>query len=154
MGKAQADSLPGDEVLSKLRKMRTLADEEEDSPASGQKGASSSAQPAWMRVLQQHCKTWLAALPEVCRLLCWWSYLTFVQRLSVLPKPAADNQDPLQRFFSREGGLGRKLLSTVRRDLADVVKVCEGALKQTNHLRTLMSELTKGMFELTVQPPC
>lgn len=119
----------GDEVLSKLRKMRALADEEEgDATASGPKGASSSTQPAWMRALQQHCKGWLAALPE---------------RLNTLPKPAADNQDPLHRFFAREGNLGRKLLSTVRKDLSDVVKVCEGALKQTNHLRTLMSELTK-----------
>ncbi|KZV92126.1 dynein heavy chain protein 1 [Exidia glandulosa HHB12029] len=118
----------GDEVLSKLRKMRTLADEEENVSAAGQKGASSSTQPAWMRILQQHCTEWLAALP---------------QKLSVLPKPSADNQDPLQRFFAREGGLGRKLLSTVRRDLADVVQVCQGTLKQTNHLRTLMSELTK-----------
>jgi len=60
-----------------------------------------------------------------------------------------ENQDPLYRFFAREGGLGRKLLSTVRRDLTDVVKVCGGTLKQTNHLRTLMSHLTKGKFAPT-----
>ena len=46
--------------------------------------------------------------------------------------------------------IGRKLLSQVRRDLSDVAKVCEGALKQTNHLRTLMSALIKGKFHLTV----
>jgi dynein heavy chain 1 len=48
------------------------------------------------------------------------------------------------RLFIREASVGRKLLAQVRRDLADVSKVCEGALKQTNHLRTLMSHLTKG----------
>lgn len=52
--------------------------------------------------------------------------------------------DPLYRFFSREAGIGRKLLAQVKRDLADVVRVCQGDLKQTNHLRTLMSSLTKG----------
>jgi hypothetical protein len=36
-------------------------------------------------------------------------------------------------------------LDQVQKDLTDVVKVCEGASKQTNHLRTLMSALTKGM---------
>jgi hypothetical protein len=40
--------------------------------------------------------------------------------------------------------IGHKLLDQVRKDLADVVQVCEGELKQTNHLRTLMSSLTKG----------
>lgn len=50
----------------------------------------------------------------------------------------------MYRLFFREGSIGSKLLSQVRKDLADVVQVCEGALKQTNHLRTLMSSLTKG----------
>jgi len=45
--------------------------------------------------------------------------------------------------------IGRKLLDQVRKDLADVVKVCEGELKQTNHLRTLMSSLTKGSLLLS-----
>lgn len=63
----------------------------------------------------------------------------------MLQKQSADNQDPLYRLFYREGSIGSKLLAQVRKDLADVTKVCEGALKQTNHLRTLMSELTKGM---------
>jgi hypothetical protein len=50
----------------------------------------------------------------------------------------------MYRLFFREGSVGRKLLSQVRKDLVDVIKVCEGGLKQTNHLRTLMSALTKG----------
>lgn len=57
-----------------------------------------------------------------------------------------ENQDPLYRLFFREGEIGYKLLNHVRKDLADVIKVCEGVLKQTNHLRTLMSHLTKGEF--------
>lgn len=52
----------------------------------------------------------------------------------------------MYRLFVREGSVGRKLLIQVRKDLVDVVKVCKGELKQTNHLRTLMSSLTKGNF--------
>ena len=44
--------------------------------------------------------------------------------------------------------IGRKLLDQVQKDLADVVNVCKSELKQTNHLRTLMSSLTKGSSSL------
>ena len=67
-----------------------------------------------------------------------------LQSFDTLVKQPGDNQDPMYRLFFREGSVGRKLLGQVRKDLADVVKVCEGGLKQTNHLRTLMSSLTKG----------
>jgi hypothetical protein len=67
-------------------------------------------------------------------------------------KQSGDNQDPMYRLFFREGSVGRKLLGQVRKDLADVVKVCEGSLKQTNHLRTLMGSLTKGASIPTL--PC
>lgn len=66
------------------------------------------------------------------------------QSLHTLPKQSHDNPDPLYRLFFREGGIGHNLLGQVRKDLSDVIKVCEGALKQTNHLRTLMSDLIKG----------
>lgn len=39
---------------------------------------------------------------------------------------------------------GAKLLRVVRNDLADVVLVCEAKKKQTNYLRTLISDLAKG----------
>ena len=73
-----------------------------------------------------------------------------MQSFHTLSKQGGDNSDPLHRLFFREGVIGQKLLSQVRRDLSDVVKVCEGALKQTNHLRTLMSSLTKGRLDLFV----
>lgn len=63
-------------------------------------------------------------------------------------KQTGDNQDPMYRLFFREGFVGRKLLGQVQKDLADVVKVCQGELKQTNHLRTLMSSLIKGIHIL------
>ena len=72
-----------------------------------------------------------------------WSYLLWVlqaifsictniisQTLSTLPIPTADNQDPLYRLFSREGEIGRKLLNQVKKDVGDVIKVCEGEIKK------------------------
>lgn len=41
--------------------------------------------------------------------------------------------------------MGGKMLQEVRQDLSDVVQVCEGKKKQTNYLRTLISDLVKGI---------
>ncbi|KDQ54817.1 hypothetical protein JAAARDRAFT_37924 [Jaapia argillacea MUCL 33604] len=120
----------GKELLGKLRKMRMLADDEDDVVAVGgpSKGVPNQ-QPAWMRNLHDRCNEWLSQLPAA---------------FNTLSKPSNDNQDPLYRLFFREGAVGHQLLVQVRKDLSDVAKVCQGALKQTNHLRTLMSSLTKG----------
>lgn len=40
--------------------------------------------------------------------------------------------------------MGCKMLQEVRQNLSDVVHVCEGKKKQTNYLRTLISDLVKG----------
>ncbi|KAG2123592.1 dynein heavy chain and region D6 of dynein motor-domain-containing protein [Suillus clintonianus] len=119
----------GNELLGKLRKMRTLTDDDELGSAAGPSKSQTSQQPAWMRNLHERCREWLTQLPST---------------LNTLPKQSNDNPDPLYRLFFREASIGRKLLDQVCKDLADVVKVCDGELKQTNHLRTLMSSLTKG----------
>jgi dynein heavy chain 1, cytosolic len=69
-----------------------------------------------------------------------------LQSLHTLSKQSHDSPDPLYRLFFREGSIGSNLLGQVRKDLSDVIKVCEGGLKQTNNLRALMSSLTKGEF--------
>ncbi|KAI9513146.1 dynein heavy chain protein 1 [Russula earlei] len=120
----------GNELLAKLRKMRALADDDDDSVVTtGPSKGSGSQQPAWMRVLYERCKDWLDQLPSTFR---------------TLHKQPSDNQDPLYRLYAREGSTGQKLLTSVRKDLSDIIKVCTGQLKQTNHLRGLMSSLTKG----------
>ncbi|KAJ3973292.1 dynein heavy chain protein 1 [Lentinula raphanica] len=119
----------GDELLGKLRKMRMQADDDDETVTTATSKSQSSQQPAWMRQLFDRCKEWLSSLPE---------------KFNTLPAQPGENQDPLYRLFSREGAIGRRLLGQVRRDLSDVVKVCQGELKQTNHLRSLMSSLTKG----------
>jgi dynein heavy chain 1 len=70
--------------------------------------------------------------------------IQFLQTFRTPHKQTVDNQDPLYRLYAREGSTGQKLLHSVQKDLTDVKKVCEGELKQTNHLRMLMSSLTKG----------
>ena len=79
--------------------------------------------------------------------------LTAQQNFNTLQKQSGDSQDPLFRLFAREGEIGAKLLRSVRKDLADIVLVCKGELKQTNHLRTLMSSLTKGTSGLGSRTP-
>ncbi|KAI0666280.1 dynein heavy chain [Trametes maxima] len=124
----------GNELLGKLRKMRMLADDDDEAtPSSGPSQGQASQQPAWMRNLHERCGEWLQQLPA---------------NFHTLQKQSAEHQDPLYRLFFREGSIGSRLLFQVRKDLADVVKVCEGGLKQTNHLRTLMSSLTKGTIPI------
>lgn len=119
----------GMEMLNKLRKMRTLDDDDDEAPVAKGAVPSSSQQPAWMRVLLANCKDWLAGLPT---------------HVTKLPRQSSDSQDPLYRFFMREAIVGTKLLQRVRKDLDDLILVCQGQLKQTNHLRSLMSQLAKG----------
>ncbi|WWC91126.1 uncharacterized protein L201_006067 [Kwoniella dendrophila CBS 6074] len=111
----------GDAMMVKLRKMRTTDDEEDDSgPA-----ANSSGRPAWMTILKGHAEEWLTSLPKT------------------LTTPPHDHS-PLSRFFAREASTGSKLLNRIRRDLSELIQVCNGDLKQTNELRALMSDLNKG----------
>ncbi|KAF8758753.1 Dynein heavy chain [Rhizoctonia solani] len=117
----------GNALLGKLRKMRTLADDDEADSGSKSSSKTGNQQPAWMRTLHHHCNEWLKELPS---------------ELSKLT--SGGSEDPLYRFFAREVGVGRKLLGQIRKELSDVIKVCEGSLKQTNHLRNLLSHLTKG----------
>lgn len=126
--------------------MRMLADDDEVLSTTAAK-SQPSQQPAWMRTLLERCREWLDQLPVVCTTCCTISFRFNVlplQTFNTLAKQSAES-DPLYRLFSREGTVGRKLLEQVRKDLADVVKVCRAELKQTNHLRTLMSCLTKGV---------
>lgn len=68
------------------------------------------------------------------------------QEIAQFDSDASRAQDPIFRFFKRESEVSRKLYSTVKSDLEDLIGVCKGEMKQTNHLRTLLSDLTKGVF--------
>ncbi|WVQ73635.1 hypothetical protein IAR50_003215 [Cryptococcus sp. DSM 104548] len=114
----------GDSLMTKLRKMRTTEDDDDSGPVSG----ASTGRPAWMTALKGHAEQWLSTLPK---------------KLSTLDQPSRA-QSPLSRFFARETSTGSNLLSRIRRDLSELIQVCLGDLKQTNELRSLMSDLNKG----------
>ncbi|EIW66046.1 hypothetical protein TREMEDRAFT_35527 [Tremella mesenterica DSM 1558] len=113
----------GEGVMNKLRKMRTLDDEDDGSSSPT---STLAGRPGWMTTLKSHAQEWLQNLPET------------------LSTPS-DKNSPLARLFVREAARGKSLLSRIRRDLNELIGVCDGTLKQTNELRTLISDLnTEG----------
>lgn len=112
----------GNATIVKMRKLRTTDDDEDDlsSPEVAVEG-----RPAWMTALKTNAGDWLKALP------------------GSLSAPATIT-DSLSRFFGRETWTGRRLLERVRKDLTDLVRVCDGSIKQTNELRALMQDLNRG----------
>lgn len=130
----------GSSLISKMLKMQLLEDDDDDFVKMG--GTSPSAEesrqrhtsdgrPAWMRTLFTSAKGWLSLMPK---------------SLTMLKRTAENIKDPLFRFFEREVNHGAQLLKNVRDDLANVVLVCEGKKKQTNHERSLLSDLAKGIL--------
>ena len=82
-----------------------------------------------MRNLHTTALEWLQIIPD---------------KLDVLRRTADNIKDPLFRFFEREVNTGSRLLKDIRSNLSDVVDVCEAKKKQTNYLRSLISDLAKG----------
>ncbi|KAI8974487.1 dynein heavy chain [Pilobolus umbonatus] len=125
-------TLKGNNMLSKVRKMKSLTDDDEAaySQDSSNKQATST-QPAWMRALNVAISNWLSQLPAT---------------LKTLQRDSSGIKDPLFRFFERENQIARSLLRIIREDLLSLQKVCVGELKQTNHLRQLMNWLNKGLI--------
>jgi len=122
----------GSEILSRLLKMRRTDEDESVGEALNQaKASSSSSQPAWMRQLETTAKEFLKNLNE---------------DLPALDVGCNDINDPLFRFFDREVSLGQKLLGVIRKDLNELIGVCNGEIKQTNHLRSLIGQITKAMI--------
>ncbi|EGG11538.1 uncharacterized protein MELLADRAFT_46877 [Melampsora larici-populina 98AG31] len=120
----------GSELLSRLLKMRSTDEDESVGEAMNEKQTPERmGQPSWMRALRTTASDYMKQLSET---LC-----------NMDPR-CHDANDPLFRFFSREVRLGQDLLRVIRRDLSDLVLVCDGEVKQTNHLRTLIQELTTG----------
>ncbi|KAJ3351758.1 hypothetical protein GGF32_004086 [Allomyces javanicus] len=122
----------GTKLLSQIQKMRSLEDDSEDeteSSAAALKESALSSTPAWMKALEASVETWVKLLPA---------------QLVEFAHPNVN--DPMARFFMREHSMARKLLAKLKVDLQQLKQVCEGTMKQTNHLRSLMSALTKGVI--------
>lgn len=126
----KSDMVAGSELLSRLLKMRSTDEDESVGEAINDKQAAvSSGQPSWMRALRTTASDYLKSLVEI---------------LAGMDSTCHNISDPLYRFFAREIKLGQDLLRVIRRDLTDLVSVCDGEVKQTNHLRQLIHEITTG----------
>lgn len=130
----------GTDLVSKLLKMQQLEDDEElayTTEESNEQAAAAASQrqedgrPSWMKVLHNSATAWLELLPK---------------SLPTLRRTVENIKDPLYRYFEREVTMGAKLLQTVISDLQDVVLICQGEKKQTNHHRSMLSELVRGII--------
>ena len=74
-----------------------------------------------------------------------------MQTVSQMRRTVENIKDPLFRFFEREVNAGARLLLDVRRDIQEVMQVCQGEKKPTNHHRTLLAELAKGIYSVTTK---
>lgn len=124
----------GREMLLKVRKMSNLSGEDDlviDAADSSAAHEASASMPVWMRSLYESISRWMEALPST---------------IPALPSSVDDeSKSPFHRFFERENDLASSLLKLVRSDLQSLSLVCKGEMKQTNHLRSLIGALTKGV---------
>ncbi|KAL3321193.1 Cytoplasmic dynein 1 heavy chain 1 [Cichlidogyrus casuarinus] len=127
----------GRNMLGDLLKMQQAVGED-DSHISvtkdkneARKKSTADGRPAWMLQLHSTALQWLNTLPKILR---------------PMTRTAENIKDPMYRCFERELNTGVQLLSIVRKDLEEVVQVCTGARKPTNHHRGLMNELVKGII--------
>ena len=116
-------------AVNMLKLQRSEDDDEAPSKASSEQ-TSSLEIPPWMRALAVNAAQWLAALPN---------------SIVELKRTPERIKDPLFRFFEREIKTGQSLLTLIRHDLDDVIAACNGQLKQTNHIRQLLSTLSRGI---------
>jgi len=124
----------GNSVLSKVQSMKNLSDDEE-AAFSDPQGSSSQDQPGTkFRALKESATLWLQSLSTTSQ---------------IDPDAFEETQekpDPLKRCLRREVDVGTSLLKTITKDLADLIEVCDGNLKQTNHLRALINSITRGII--------
>ncbi|KAL6068809.1 putative dyneins heavy chain [Balamuthia mandrillaris] len=132
----------GKEMLKKLQKMQVI---EEDEAASSSESPDkekevAGALPAWMIALSQTAEKWLLLLPEQL------AQMPGKQKEQGGEDYGASEHDPVLRCLQRELSAGAGLVVKVRRDLQNTILTCRGELKQTNYLRSIMSDLLKGLI--------
>jgi dynein heavy chain 1 len=119
-------------LITKLHKLRSLEDDQGDMADADKSpnvfGSSNPSFPAWMTSLLGSVNNWLSSLPS---------------SLNEFAHPIVT--DPLNRFFHREHVTANNFYRKLVNDLNLVKLSCEGKLKQTNHIRSLMASLNKGI---------
>ncbi|XP_061172861.1 cytoplasmic dynein 1 heavy chain 1-like isoform X1 [Saccostrea echinata] len=132
----------GSKLIAKLMKMQLI--EEDDDLAYGatpedEEKRLADGRPAWMRTLHTSVSTWMSLIPKI-------SVFKEGKAVGALKRTADNIKDPLFRFFEREVNLGAKLLHDIRQDLQDVMLICQGDKKPTNHHRSMMADLSRGII--------
>eukprot|EP01116_Phalansterium_solitarium_P005286 TRINITY_DN1679_c0_g1_i1.p1 TRINITY_DN1679_c0_g1~~TRINITY_DN1679_c0_g1_i1.p1 ORF type:complete len:4594 (-),score=1709.56 TRINITY_DN1679_c0_g1_i1:318-14099(-) len=121
----------GKAVFGKLLRLQTVEqDSSEADDSESAKDGATDRRPAWMVALKASIEAWLKTLPE---------------SLPLLTRTADNIKNPLFRFFEGEINRASKLLHKVRSDLAELILVCDGAIKPTNYTRALLTNLSKGV---------
>ncbi|RUS77140.1 hypothetical protein EGW08_015096 [Elysia chlorotica] len=128
----------GSAMIANLLRMQLLEDGEGSSPEVANKRMA-DGRPAWMQTLHSSVTSWLQLVPTA----------EAVESLTNMKRTVENIKDPLFRFFEREVNAGARLLADVRRDMADLLQVCDAEKKPTNHHRTMMADLVKGILPIS-----
>lgn len=88
--------------------------------------------PSWSKLLKPTIQAWLQELP-----------LQLEESLSQI------TSNPLTRFFRRELDATSQLLSTIRYDLNELLKACDGSIRVTNDHRLLIDQINRGTVPLS-----
>jgi dynein heavy chain 1 len=129
----------GSVMVSKLLKLQLLEDDDEIAYVSAESKETASqsltdGRPSWIRNLSSSAQSWISLLPD---------------NLPLLKRTVENIKDPLFRCFEREITRTSKLLNIVLLDLKDVILICKGEKRQTNHHRMMISDLAKGVIPKT-----
>lgn len=116
----------GTHTLLKLLKIQSL-DENETAFEAATDIEEQFTGPTWARAVIPLVRNWMELLPAEMK-----------------PKAMGDLKHPLSRFYAREVSLGISLLSTIRRDLQELLDISNGTSKITNYYRSLVNSLAKG----------
>jgi dynein heavy chain 1 len=98
----------------------------DDQEAEGAQEEGTGGQAAWLVNLGKKVKAYYDMMPG---------------ELKDLKRQESSLKNPLFRFLDRECSVLVKLLNTIKTDFAQVLEVCEGERKSTNHLKSVATAL-------------
>jgi dynein heavy chain 1 len=98
--------------------------------------------PSWAKTLRPTLLSWLEMLPK--------DFDDNLSRLSTSDKNSQIHiSSPLYRYFGREIQVAATLVRHIRKDVMELLQVCDGSIKTTNYHRELIETLTKGIVPRT-----
>eukprot|EP00760_Papus_ankaliazontas_P026596 PhM_4_TR3054/c0_g1_i1/m.97841/K10413/DYNC1H; dynein heavy chain 1, cytosolic len=120
----------GVHTIQTLQRIQTLFDD----PAADDddSGAKQHGQPEWVRKL-----LFVEKLEKLITTIKVEELHASVRDTTV------ETRDPMCQYLRREIQLALRLTSIVVRDIRDVVEICNGTLKPTNHHRSIMTTFSK-----------